>query len=66
MHGVRLVALDEQRLVPVATHELSELVLADPRGDRRVRDFVAVQMQDRHHRTVRHRIQELVRMPARS
>ena len=65
VHGVRLVALDEQRPVAVALEERDELVLRDAREDGRVRDLVAVQVQDRQHRAVGLRVEELVRVPAR-
>ena len=58
-------ARDEQRLPPVPLEERDELVLRDPREDRRVRDLVAVQVQDRQDGAVRARVQELVRVPAR-
>ncbi len=62
---VRVVAGDEQRPVPVALHQRDELVLGDAREHRRVRDLVAVQVEDRQHRAVALRVQELVRVPAR-
>ena len=43
---------DEQRLPAVALEQRHELVLRDPREDRRVRDLVAVQVQDREHGAV--------------
>ena len=65
MHLIRLVAGDEQRPVAVALEERHELGARDPREHGRVRDLVAVQVQDREHRAVPLRVQELVRMPAR-
>ena len=65
MHGCGLIAADEDRRMPVALQQLAELSLRDPREHRRVGDFVAVQMQDRQHRAVAARVQELVGMPAR-
>ena len=44
--------LDEHRPVAVALEELDELLLRDPRQHRRVRDLVAVQVEDRQHRAV--------------
>ncbi len=55
----------EQRLVAVAAHQRLELLFGDAREDGRVRDLVAVQMQDRKHGPVDPRVQEFVRMPAR-
>ena len=69
VHRDRVLAVEaareEERLVPVAAHERCELLLRDPREHRRVRDLVAVQVQDRQHAAVRLRIHELVRVPAR-
>ena len=39
--------------------------MADARQHRRIGDLVAVEMEDRQHGAVAHRIEELVRMPAR-
>ena len=39
--------------------------MADPREHPRARDFVAIKMQDRQHRTVASGIEEFVRMPTR-
>ena len=70
VHRPRLFAVeaarDEQRLPPVPLEERDELVLRDPREDRRVRDLVPVQVQDRQDGAVRARVQELVRVPAQS
>ena len=57
-------ARDENRTVAVALEQRNELVLGDPRQQRRVRDLVAVQVQNRKHRTVGLRIQEPVAVPA--
>ena len=58
VHSRRFLAVeaagDEQRLPAVAAKERSELVFGDPREHRRVRDLVAVEMQDRKHRAVGH------------
>ncbi len=63
VHDRRVVALDEIRLVAVAHEQLLELVVADPRQHGRVGDLVAVQVQDRQHGAVAHRVEELVGMP---
>ena len=63
--GLGLVALDEPRLVAVAAHQRVELFVRDPAQDGRVGDLVAVEVQDRQHRSVPRRVQELVRVPAR-
>ena len=60
-----IVAGHEDRPVAVARQQRAELVVADAREHGRVRDLPAVQVQDRQHGTVRRRIEELVRVPAR-
>ncbi len=62
---IRVVTGHEQRLVPVAAQQLSQLVLGDAREHRRIGDLVAVQVQHRKHRAVACRVDELVRVPAR-
>ena len=64
VHRLGLVALDEVRLVAVADEQALELVVRDAREDGRVGDLVAVEVQDRQHRAVARRIEELVRVPA--
>ena len=65
MHLLRIVALDEERLVPISEEEMPDLLVAHPSQDGRIGDLVAVQMQDRQHRAIMRRIQELVGMPGR-
>ena len=65
VHGVGLVAGDEDRVIPVPVEEREELALGDAREHRRVRDLVAVQVEDRQDRPVALRIDELVGVPAR-
>ena len=62
---VRIVALDEIGRPAAAAEELLQLLVLDARQDRRIADLEAVQMQDRQHRAVRHRAEELVGMPRR-
>ena len=64
MHRRRLVAFDEVGDVPVAAQQTFELLPRNPGQDGRVGDLVAVQMQDRQHRAVVRRVQELVAVPA--
>ena len=68
MHQTRLLtvksARDQERLPPITTKEVEELVFRDAREHRRVRDLVAVQVQDRKHGAVDARVEELVRVPA--
>ena len=63
VHFGGIIALDEVRRVAVAAEQGVELVVADPGKHRRVGDLVAVEVQDRQHRTVPGRVDELVRMP---
>ena len=65
MHLDRLIALDEDRPVPVALQQGRELIARDARQHRRVGDLVAVEVQDRQHRAVADGVEELVRVPAR-
>ena len=65
VHHSRVIPFDEMRRVAVAAKERFELLMTDPRQDCRIGDFVAVEMQDRQHRAVARRIEELVGMPAR-
>ena len=60
-----LVAFHEVGHVPVALKELGELVTADAGEDRGVGDLPAVEVQDRQHRSVVRRVEELVGVPAR-
>ena len=62
---LRVVTADQQRPVPVALEQRDQLALRDPREHRRVGDLVAVQVEDRQHRAVDARVEELVRVPAR-
>ena len=57
--------IEMKRLVSIAAHQRLELVLRDAGEDGRVRDLVAVQVQDRQHCAVGTRVQELVGVPAR-
>jgi hypothetical protein len=69
VHRERVLAVeaagDEQRPVAVTLEQRDELGLRDPREHGRVRDLVAVQVQDRQHDTVGLGVDELVRVPAR-
>ena len=63
VHGARLIALDEDRRVAIALEQIRELLGADAGEHRRIGDLVAVEMQDRQHRAVGRRIEELVSVP---
>ena len=65
MHAHRVGAFDEVRGPAIAFEKIFELFVRDAREDRRVVDLVAVEMQDRQHRAVADRVEELVRMPRR-
>ena len=65
VHHPRIVTLDEMRCVAVAAEELVEFLTADAGEHGRIGDLVAVQVQDRQHRSVGQRVQKLVRVPAR-
>ncbi len=64
VHRHRIVAFDEPGRVAEAGEVGLELGAGDSRQHRRARDLVAVEMQDRQHRAVARRIEELVRLPA--
>jgi hypothetical protein len=63
VYGDRVVASDEVRLIPVAPHEVGEFVLGHARQQCRVADLVAVEVEDRQHRAVGGRVEELVAVP---
>ncbi len=56
---------EEERLVATPAQELRQLVLGNPCEHGRIRDLVAVQVQDRQDGPVRPRVEELVAVPAR-
>ena len=64
VHVVRLVARHDQRPVAVALEQREQLGFGDAREDGRIRDLVAVQMEDRQDGAVGLRVEELVRVPA--
>ena len=65
MHRARLMPFDKMRRISVSTKKQFKLLVADPRQHCRIGDFIAVEMQDRQHGAVAHRVQKLVGMPAR-
>ncbi len=64
VHQPGIGALDEEGAMAVAAHQALELLAGDPREEGRPGDLVAVEVEDRQHRAVTHRIEELVRVPA--
>src|SRR5271166_1019823 len=65
VHAARLVPLDEQRGIAVADEQRLQLLTTDTGQKRGVVDLVAVEVQDRQHRPVPDRVEELVAVPAR-
>src|SRR5579884_3533707 len=63
MQALAFGAFNKERLVAVTAKQLFELLVADPHEDRRVIDFVAVQMQYGEDGAVACRIQKLIGMP---
>jgi hypothetical protein len=63
VHGHRVVALDEVRVVPLAAQETRDLLVAAPAQNGRPGDLVAVEMQNRQHGPVARRIQEVGALP---
>ncbi len=57
-------ARDDPRGVAVTGEEREQLLLGDAREDRGVRDLPAVEVEDRQHRAVGLRVEELVEVPA--
>ena len=65
MHPLGLMALDKVGRPPVSAEQLFQFLAGDAGQDGRVGNLVAVEMQDRQHRTVGCRIEKLVGMPRR-
>ena len=63
VHELRVVALHGIDVVTVTSEQRLELVRGDPGRDRGVGDLVPVEVQDRQHRPVGHRVEELVGVP---
>ena len=64
VHQRGVIALDHVHRVPVSAQQRLQLLRRDPGEHGRVRDLVPVQVQDRQHRAVTRRVEELVGMPA--
>jgi hypothetical protein len=65
MHARRVVAGHQVRLPAVPPHQIGQLLVADAVEHRRVGDLVAVQVQDRQHRSITDGVEELVAVPRR-
>ena len=63
VHLLGVVAFDEVRRPAAAPEEVVQLLGLDAGQNRRVADLVAVQVQDRQHRPVGDRVEELVGVP---
>ncbi len=63
VHQRGILALDEVRRPAAAAEKLFQFLRFDARENGRVGNLVAVEMQDRQHRAVAGRVQELVGMP---
>ena len=63
VHRLRLRAFDIVGFVAVSDEQAVQLVMTDPCQDGRIRNLVAVQVQNRQHGSVGDGIEEFVRMP---
>ena len=63
MHLVGIGAGDLDRVVAISGHQRMQFGVRDPRQHGGIGDLVAVQMQDRQHRAVGRRVEELVAVP---
>ncbi len=63
MHDRRLASFDEVRAPAVAHQKRFELLARDARQNRGIGDLVAVEVQNGQDHAVRHRVEELVRVP---
>src|SRR5215510_8354347 len=64
MHEFRFITLDKIEPVTIAGKKMSQLLVAQTAQDRRIRDFVAVQMENGKDCSILCRIEKLVGMPA--
>src|SRR5271163_2056386 len=65
VHGRRIVALDEVRIVAVAAQQVRQLLTADTRQHCRIGDLEPVEVQNREDGPIAHGVQKLVGVPAR-
>src|SRR5580704_7710472 len=63
VHAFVVSALYKIRGISVTDEQRLQLVVADPRQDRRVVDLVTVEVKDRQHRPVGDRVEELIAVP---
>ncbi|TKS62329.1 MAG: hypothetical protein EWM73_02564 [Nitrospira sp.] len=64
MHLPGIVAFDEVGDIAVAAEEVIQFIVTDTGQDRRTRDLVAVQMENRQDDAVGEGIQKFIGMPA--
>src|SRR6516162_5313076 len=57
------MTVDKVRCPAVTEQQLFQFLAADPIEDRRIRDFVPVEVKDRQNRAVRDWVQEFIRVP---
>src|SRR5215207_2686390 len=60
MHGCGVITLNNERLMTISTHQSQQLFGGNAVQNGGARDLVAVEMQDRQHRAIADRIQNLV------
>src|SRR5580700_3540604 len=64
MHRLRIVSFHKERRPAAAAYELLQLLMLDTRKHGGIADLVAVQMQDRQHRAVADRVEQLSGLPS--
>jgi hypothetical protein len=65
MHVERLRAGDDDRRIAECAEHLNKRIVRNATKDCRIGDFITVEMQDRQHGSVAHRIKKLVAVPGR-
>ncbi len=65
VHRCGFVPFNDVRSPTATTEELHQFLARNARQNRRIRDLVSIEMQDRQHGPVMHRIEKLVGMPRR-
>ena len=63
MHRFRIVAFHKVGRPAAASQELLQFLVLDAGQDGRIADLVAIQVQDRQHRSVANRVEKLVGLP---
>ena len=65
MHELRVVAFDQVRRPSISLKEILEFLRGDTGQERGIGYLVSVQMQDRQHRAIVHRVEKFVGVPTR-